>query len=195
LAALPGAAFGEGLSTSRYPTDWPAVAAAVDARPGDAPVAVLPWTLYRAFPWTGDRTVLDPFPRLVSRQAVVDDDLPLARGVVRGEDRVADVVDAGVAAGGPLLPALRRAGIALVVVERTTRDADPAVLATQVAGLQVLRTTPELGLYAVPGSGRTPARTRLLPVVLGHAAAAALGTGAAARVVLRRRRATGPARS
>lgn len=190
LAALPA---GLGLAGSRYPDDWLRVATAVDAAPQQGPVVVLPWTLYRAFPWTGDRTVLDPFPRLVSRRVVVDDDLPLARGSVRGEDRLADVVDRGVARGGPLLPALREAGASLVVVERTTRGADPALLAEQVEGLEAVLDTPEIALYAVPRQGRAPHRLPLLPVVLGHAAAAALGLSAAAAVVVRRR-ATGPAR-
>ena len=198
LAALPGAAWAQSgrLQVSRYPDEWARTARAVDAHPAAGPVVVLPWTLYRAFPWTADRVVLDPAPRWVARRTVVDDDLPLAGLQVGGEDPLAARLDAAAMGGEPLLPVLREVGAALVLVERTTRGADPAVLERQVSGLEPVTSGPELTLYAVPGGGREPQRAPLAPALAGDLAAALLG-GAAALRVLRRRTggATDPART
>lgn len=173
LAALPAAAWGEGgrLTTSTYPDDWLAVTARVD----QGPVLVLPWSTYRRFPWTGDRTVLDPAPRLLAPRAVVEDDLPLSTGAVRGEDPLADRLDAAVTGGGPLLQPLRDAGVVAVLVERTAAGADPDALQRQTAGLDVVVETGELALYAVPGAEPAdPGRVPRGPVLLGCAAALAL---------------------
>ena len=173
LAALPAAAWGEGgrLVVSSYPADWATVMARADA----GPVLVLPWGAYRAYPWNGDRTVLDPAPRLLRPRAVVDDDLPLSTGSVRGEDPLADRLDVAASSGRPLLGALQVEGVAAVLVQRTTRGADPDVLERQVAGLEPVVETGELALYAVPGGGRPAGRGPVLPAVLAHLAALALG--------------------
>ena len=187
LAALPGAAWGEGgrLRTSTLPAEWEAVTARAD----QGPVLVLPWSAYRAFPWTGDRTVLDPAPRLLVPRAVVDDDLPLTTGEVQGEDPLAARLDAAASSGEPLLPALRAAGVRQVLVERTTRGADPDALERQVAGLDLVVGTGELALYGVPGAASEPLpRPARGPVLLGGAAALALGGLAALRVLRPRRR-------
>ncbi len=184
LAALPGGAWGESgrLQTSRLPTDW----TTVTARATQGPVLVLPWTLYRAFPWTGDRTVLDPAPRLLVPRAVVDDDLPLSTGEVQGEDPLAARLDAAASSGEPLEPALRKEGVAMVLVERTTRGAERDTQERQVAGLDLVVETRELALYAVRGPSREPERPPVVPVLLGDAAAVGLA-GAAGATALRRR--------
>lgn len=186
LAALPGAAWGEGgrLRVSTYPPDWATVTAQVDA---DA-VLVLPWGAYRRFAWNGDRTVLDPAPRWIAARAVVDDDLPLADRVVQGEDPLAQRLDAVVTSGGPLAPALRREGIGQVLVERTDRAADDSLLQRQLAGLRLVVTTPELALYDVPGPAPAPARAPWQPVAAGDLLALGLVVGAAVAVVQGRRR-------
>ncbi|MDP3712259.1 MAG: hypothetical protein Q8R60_07230 [Mycobacteriales bacterium] len=188
LAALPGAAWAEGgrLTTSSYPADWEAVT----ARAGDGPVLVLPWGAYRAFPWTGDRTVLDPAPRFLRGRAVVDDDLPLWTGSVRGEDPLADRLDAVVSSGGPLLGVLRAEGITQVLLERTPRGVDLAAEQRRLVGLQPVVETPELVLLDVPGAVARPAdRPPLGPVVAGDVLAVLLGGLAAGQVVRGARRA------
>lgn len=163
LAALPGAAWAEGgrLRTAVYPAAWEQV-----TRQTHGQVLVLPWGLYRAFPWTGDRTVLDPATKLLARP-VVDDDLPLVAGAVRGEDPVAARVRAAVTTGAPLLADLQRTGIAQVLVERTTRGASATALAGQTRGLVLRASTPELALYDVPSVGPAPPGTRSWPVLPG----------------------------
>ena len=176
LAALPGAAWGEGgrLQRSEYPEDWAAVTAQVSADR----VAVLPWRLYRAFPWNGDRTVLDPAPRWLSARAVVDDDLPLSTGSVRGEDPLAAELDAAATSGRPLRAALAAAGVGQVLVERTDRGADEERLLRQVSGLRLVVATPELALYDVPGALRPSTDRAVWPAVLAHAAALGLALAA-----------------
>jgi hypothetical protein len=177
LAALPGAAWGEGgrLQTSHYPPAWQQVADVA----GDRTVVVLPWSLYRAFPWTGNRTVLDPAPRWLRGRVVVNDDLPLSTGVVRGEDPVARALDPALRGTGPVLTALRQEGIELVLVERTTRGATAAAVEARLAGLQPLVRTQELSLWEVPGTPqRRPPRAPLWPVLLGDGAAVLLAAGA-----------------
>jgi len=189
LAALPGGAWGESgrLQVSHYPREWTSVTARVDA----PTVLVLPWHAYRRFPWTGERTVLDPAPRWLSARAVVDDDLPLRGTEVRGEDPLAAALDDAVSSGRPLLQELVRAGVGQVLVERSDRAADPALLTRQLTGLSLVVETPELALYDVPGGGAEPERVPLAPVLVGDLAALSLvgwALGSTAVPALRSRR-------
>jgi hypothetical protein len=171
LAALPGAAWGESgaLKVSHYPSAWEQVTARTHG-----PVLVLPWTLYRAFPWEHDVPVLDPATKLLSRP-VVDDDLPLAGRVVQGEDPLAARLDSVVTAGGPLAGDLAQAGVAQVLVEATTRGFDAVLTAQQTAGLTLVVSTPELALYDVPNSSPAAARTPPWAVLPGDVLALGLG--------------------
>jgi hypothetical protein len=179
LAALPGAVWGESgrLQVSDYPADWSTVLARVDA----PTVLVLPWSGYRRFPWTGDRTVLDPAPRWMDARAVVNDELPLPDRDLRGEDPVAQGLQEAARSGRPLVADLRRAGIGQVLVERSDRSADPAALERQVQGLDLVVANAELALYDVPGPTVDPDRAPVLPVVLGDLLALALVLWAATR--------------
>lgn len=180
LAALPGAAWGEGgrLRSSTYPAAWQQVA----DRAGGDPVVVLPWGLYRAFPWDGDRTVLDPAPRWLAGRVVVDDDLPLSTGTVRGEDRLARRLDPVMSGSGPVLAALQAGGVRLVLVERTTRGADPVAEEARLAGLEPVLRTRELSLWRVPDvQQRRLPRAPLGPVLVGDGAALLLALWAAGR--------------
>lgn len=183
LAALPGAAWGEGgrLTASHLPSDWQQVTGR--AR-GD--VLVLPWALYRAFPWNGHRTTLDPATKLL-RRPVVNDDLPLTRGDVAGEDPLARALNLAAGSGEPLLPDLQRQHVDQVLVERTTRGYDAGTAERQTRGLRLVVQTAELALYDVPGAdGRIDDRTRLWPVVVADLLAAGLALSALGRC--RRRR-------
>lgn len=148
LAALPGAAWGEGgrLTTSRYPADWQRVTGLAH---GD--VLVLPWAPYRSFAWDAGRTVLDPATKMLAHP-VTDDALPLPGRRVTGEDPRAARLDASVRAGVPLADVLRREHITEVLVERRTAGADAARAGRQTQGLVVVTTSSELDLYAVPGA-------------------------------------------
>jgi hypothetical protein len=108
VATLPGLAWAGGgrWASVDYPSGWRSVAARLDAGPPGA-VAVLPFSLYRRFDWNADRTVLDPWQRLVSRRILVNDDLPLSGQVVRGESPAAARIREVQADGGDLAQVLR----------------------------------------------------------------------------------------
>ncbi len=135
LGSLPDLAWGvDGqLRAVSWPGEYGQVAAAVDHDPGSGAVLVLPFRDFRAWGWNHDRTVLDPWTRLVSRRVVVNDDLETTGGVVPGEDPLAaDVRRVPVAGGAYPAAALRALGIGFVVVDRATARAPGD--ATRVSG-------------------------------------------------------------
>lgn len=117
VATLPGLAWGGAgrWAAVQYPQSFLRMA---DRLNGAAPgaVAVFPWTLYRQYAWNADRTVLDPWQRLVYRTVYVNDDLPLSDRVVRGESTAATAISAALAAGDAV-PVLRREGVRWVLVQ------------------------------------------------------------------------------
>lgn len=119
IVTLPGLAWGVAgrLAVATYPRDWFAVRDAIAASDTAGDVAVLPWYLYRRFPWNGDRVVLDPAQRFFPGVAVVNDDLPLTSGTIHGEDPRATAVGSALAHGAPLPGSLARLGVRFVVVE------------------------------------------------------------------------------
>jgi hypothetical protein len=171
MAALAGAAWGEGgrLQSSNYPRGFLS-----PVRQAHGIVVVLPWSLYRRFPWSGELPVLDPAVKLL-RRPVVNDALPLAGGSIGGEDPLARKLGAAVGSGRPLAPALRAAGVDQVLVELTTAGYDPATTEQQLRGLSLVVRGSEVALYDVPGPrGKGPSEAPLLPVVIGDLAAVGL---------------------
>ncbi len=127
VALLPSLAWGVSgrLSPVDYPAGTPEVRRLVASGPGA--VLSLPWTAYRRPTWNGGRTVLDPLPRLLDRQVVVDDDLVLPDRTVQGEDPVAARLDPVVSGSGGLTGPLAAAGVGWVVLARGEPGApDPA---------------------------------------------------------------------
>ena len=141
------------LAPTAYPPEWRALRDVVSARvvPGES-VAVLPFTYYRRFSWNHDRVVLDPVPRWLDAPVVVNDDLPLSTGTVRGED----------AARGPRSgPRLTRGATdrtragcrACGATSSTNADQpDPNGDRSRLAGLPVVWQRGSLALHAVPGA-------------------------------------------
>ena len=72
---LPGLAWGAAgrLRPAQYPAGWLAAARLIDTSPAAGTVLVLPWAGYRSPAWNGGRTMLDPWPRLVSRPVIWND--------------------------------------------------------------------------------------------------------------------------
>jgi hypothetical protein len=103
------------LESVAFPQSWTRLRTVIaEAPPGD--VVALPWRLYRRFDWNGDRVVLEPLPRFLDRNVLVDDRLPLRDRLVSGEDpRSASVTDR-LASGTPLDEALREVGVRIAVV-------------------------------------------------------------------------------
>lgn len=103
-----------------YPDHVRAAAALLDD-PGtpEGMVASFPWTLYRRYDWNGDRVVLDPWQRLLAREVLVNDDLPLSDRTVDGESEAARQVQSAVARGTGVVEALSDAGVRFAVVDLT----------------------------------------------------------------------------
>jgi len=114
---LPGMAWGLGgwLQASSYPPSWDAVASRIAGGPGTT--VVLPWTgSYRAFGWAQGRAVLDPAPRYLPGDVLVDDRTYLTDQVVPAEDPRSESVRAALATRDPVA-ALRSLHVRWVLVE------------------------------------------------------------------------------
>ncbi|SCF33599.1 hypothetical protein [Micromonospora mirobrigensis] len=141
LVVLPDLAYGVGgrLRPVRYPADWAEVARRLDGRPGE--VLSLPFGAYRAYPWNDGRTVLDPLPRYVDADVVVDDTLWVGDLRVAGENPRAAEVARVLTSGSPVAAT----GVRWVVVQRMVGDRriDPAAM----AGLREVYAGTDLTLY------------------------------------------------
>ncbi|TDB71437.1 hypothetical protein E1182_25110 [Micromonospora sp. KC721] len=146
VAVMPDLAFGVAgrLRPVRYPADWDVVAGRLAGQRGE--VLSLPFGAYRAYPWNGGRTVLDPLPRYVDADVLVDDTLWVSATEVAGENRRAAEVGRLLAAGVPVTAI----GVRWVVVQRTAggRLVTPAAL----SGLREVYVGPELALYENPAA-------------------------------------------
>lgn len=163
LAFLPDAAWG--LSGDLRPVAFPdsyagARAALADVPSGD--LVVLPFTSYRAPEWNHGRKVLDPLPRYLQPDYLVNDELLVDGRVVAGEDPRVPQVEAALAAPDPAAraQALSRLGVGLVARELdvpTTAEHDAPVAGTTLwtdARLQVTRIDANVGLIAASGVDR-----------------------------------------
>jgi hypothetical protein len=138
LALMPDAAWGIGgnLSPATYPDDYAAARAALDdPPPGD--LLVLPFTSYRAPTWNDGRKVLDPLPRYLQPDYVVNDQLAVDGRLITGEDpRVPQVLAAlQLPDAGSRAVALGRLGIG--VVARETDVPTPPEDDAPVAGTEI----------------------------------------------------------
>lgn len=121
LAVMPDAAWGISgtLRPATYPADYTAARAALeqDEPPGD--LLVLPFTSYRAPAWNHGHPVLDPLPRYLPDDFVVDDRLSVDDRLIAGEDPRGPDVLAALALPDPQAraAALGRIGIGTIARE------------------------------------------------------------------------------
>jgi hypothetical protein len=147
---LPALAWGAAgrLAAVDYPPGFAHARAAMAADPGPGAVLVLPWHLYMAHPWNGDRVVLDPAQRWFTRRAVGNDDLELAGLTVPGEDPWSARLGPLVRGAAPLAPALPAAGVRYVLL---FKSGDWRGYQPRLQGSTPVLDRPELALYRVPG--------------------------------------------
>jgi hypothetical protein len=172
---LPALAWGAAgrLAAVRYPAAFAEARAAMAADPVPGAVLVLPWHLYMAHPWNGDRVLLDPAQRWFTRRAVGNDDLELPGTTVPGEDPYSARLGPLVRRTAPLGPALPAAGVRYVLLFKA---GDWPAYRARLAGLAPVVDRPELALYRAPGR---PAVVRFatppaVPVVAADLVAAAV---------------------
>lgn len=124
VAVLPSLIWGHlgDWTSHRYPADFTRAASAIDVLPaGDA--AVFPWTAFRRFEWNGNTVLLDPWPRLVQRVVLTNDDLPVDGKAVRGENRRSAVISTALESGKSVDAALDTAQVRYLIVLRQQSDA------------------------------------------------------------------------
>ena len=154
LPALAWGATGR-LAAVDYPPAFARARAAMAADPVPGAVLVLPWHLYLAFPWNGERVALDPAQRWFTRRSVGNDDLELAGLTVPGEDPYAARLAPLVRGGGPLAPGLPAAGVRYVLLYKVDGW---AVDLPRLDGLEPVVDAPELALLRVPARPAAPPR-------------------------------------
>ncbi len=148
---LPGLAWGAAgrLRPAWYPASWLAAAHLIDTSPARGSVLLLPWAAYRNPAWNGGRTVLDPWPRLLSRPVIWNDGPRVGGVVMQPDDPAARRLGAALSRGdGPLTGVLRAAGVRFVVV-----DSGPG-LGRRLPGSAVVSAQPGLVVYRLTGPVR-----------------------------------------
>lgn len=120
LLALPDLAWGAfgRLQPVAYPASWHEVREVIAGGPsGDA--ISLPWAAFRRYAWNGNRTVLDPAPRFMTRTVLTDRRLPIQLrngiGYVTGDDPRSAAVEDALYSGRPLRDTLPRLGVRWVI--------------------------------------------------------------------------------
>jgi hypothetical protein len=109
-------------------------------------VLLLPWAAYRRPAWNGDRALLDPWPRLLSRQVIWNDGAQVGRTALQPDDPAARRLNRVITGAGPLTSALRAAGVRFVIVD------SGGGMAVRLPGCTVIAARPGLVVYQVPGS-------------------------------------------
>ncbi len=133
---LPSAVWGltGDLRPVSYPAEWDTVSAilAEDEAAGSGDTIVLPWVgSYRRLGWNDSRASLDPAPRLLPGEVLIDDRIVLPDRVLPGEDpRAAQVTTALEEADAA--QALRETGVRWVLVEKPVPPAYDAPPGTVV---------------------------------------------------------------
>jgi hypothetical protein len=149
VVILPDLAYGAAgrLRPVSYPADFAIVAARIGQAPGE--VVSLPFAGYHTYPWNRSRTVIDPLPRYVDAEVLMDDRLIVGDRVIDGENRRAAEVRRTLAAGLPLAGL----GVRWVVVQRVEGAAP--VPPTALAGLRLVHAGSDLQLYENGSSQRS----------------------------------------
>ncbi|MGV0993874.1 MAG: hypothetical protein ACOYB7_16675 [Mycobacterium sp.] len=157
IAVLPDLAWGVGgrIAPVRYPPQWAAVAAQINADP--LTVVALPPESMRRFAWAGPAPVLDPLPRWVRADVLGTGDLLVGGQTVPGEGTHARKVQGLLAAG-----------------------ADPATLAR--AGVGWVLNENQMTLQRVGGMTPGAPHWKRITVILAHLVWAGMLIGAAVRM-------------
>jgi hypothetical protein len=143
---LPGLVWGAAgrLRPVWYPADWLNAARVIDQSPARGKVLLLPWAAYRNPAWNGGRTLLDPWPRLLSRQVIWNTGPRVGDVQLRPDDQAAARLDGVIRAPGPLTAFLGSAHVRFVIVD------GGGSVAARLPGCTVLIARPGLAVYQVP---------------------------------------------
>jgi hypothetical protein len=126
----------------------------MDSDPVPGTVLLLPWAQYRRYPWNGGEAVLDPWPRLLARDVIVNDAVTVGSQTLGQESAASIRLNSVIAQPGPLTGRLRAAGVRYVVV-----DAGPLLgevhadlaAAARLPGAQLVMASPDLVVFRLSG--------------------------------------------
>jgi len=173
ILLLPSLAWGSlgVLDNSTYPDDWQAVADHLEEN-GPGRSVVLPWAgSYRGYDWNDRRAVLDPAPRYLPGDVLIDDRLFVDGSTIPSEDPLLDDVAEALEAEDSA-SALRELGVRWVVVERGMRSG-PVPSGTTVHDGEDL-TLVDLGTDVISENRESGSTTLIL---LGHILASGMLLG------------------
>lgn len=174
IAVLPDLAYGVGgnLTPVRYPQEWAAVSASINADP--KPVAVLPPDTMRRFPWAPRAPVLDPLPRWVRAEVLATGDLVVSGRTISGEGNHAHEVHRLLADGADAAT-LAAAGVGWVLTETGIRS---------MPGLEPDYADGTLVLYRIGGVGLAVPQWKRTAVISAHLIWASMLVGGAVVLAL-----------
>jgi hypothetical protein len=163
LVLLPGLAWGAAgrLRPAWYPASYLAAARVIDGSPVPGAVLLLPWVADRTPGWNHGETMLDAWPRLVSRPVIWNDGTEVGNTGVGNQalapdDPAARRLDRLIGSAGPMTAALRAAGVRFVVVDGAPLsspdppDARDTPAGARLPGAVLLFNRPELVVYQIP---------------------------------------------
>jgi hypothetical protein len=145
---LPGLAWGAAgrLRPVEYPADWVAARRLINSDPHPGYALLLPWGAYRRFGWNHGEAVLDPWPRLVTRQVIWNDGVQVGSLQIPPEDPAAIAISRAVTSGAPLTPVLEADGYRYVIVDAGFSH----LVSSRLVGCQLVFSGPGLVVYRVP---------------------------------------------
>jgi hypothetical protein len=146
---LPGLAWGAAgrLRPVEYPADWLAARKLINADPHPGYALLLPWGAYRRFGWNRGEAVLDPWPRLLTRQVIWNDGVQVGSLQIPPEDPAAIAISSAVTSGAALTSRLEADGYRYVIVDAGFSHP----LLSRLRGCHLVFSGPGLDVYQVPG--------------------------------------------
>lgn len=162
---LPGLAWGAAgrLRPVQYPADWLAARTLINADRHPGKALLLPWAAYRRFGWNRGEALLDPWPRLLTRQVIWNDGVQVGSLQIPPEAPAAIAISDAVTSGEPLTSLLEADGYRYVIVDAgfgsgtAGHGAGPATAAragrfplrTRLLGCRIAFSSPDLTIYLV----------------------------------------------
>ncbi|HET7016914.1 MAG TPA: hypothetical protein VFI65_23525, partial [Streptosporangiaceae bacterium] len=152
---LPGLAWGAvgRLRAVEYPADWTTASKMLDGSRQAGSVVLLPWAEYRQYRWNHYEPVYDPWPRMLARPVIWNNELTVGRTTVAAESQSALQLGPAIRAPGPLTFRLLAAGVRYVVVDAGPLLGRPRARLATLARLpdaQVMLASPDLIVFRLP---------------------------------------------
>jgi hypothetical protein len=149
---VPGLAWGAGgrLHAVQYPADWLTARQLIDSDPRPGTVLLLPWALYRRYPWNQGEAAFDPWLRLLAREVIANDGLTVGSQTLGQESAASIRLNRVIAQPGPLTRKLEASGVRYVVVDAGPLLGRPSAglaAAARLPGAQVVMAGRDLVVF------------------------------------------------